>query len=56
MNGKRKFILACTVILLSAGMVFAGKMDAPFWVQLALGALAIFAGANVVDKMKGGQG
>lgn len=56
MNGKRKFILCLVVVLVSAAMVFADKMEAPFWVQLALGALGIFATANVVDKMKGGQG
>lgn len=56
MNGKRKFLATMTIILLSAAMVFVGKMDAPFWVQLTLGALAIFSGANVYDKMKGGAG
>lgn len=56
MNGKRKFYLSCGVILLSAGMVFAGRLEGAGWITLATMALGIYAGANVVDKKLGGSG
>jgi hypothetical protein len=56
MNGVRKFWLSVGVIVLSAGMVFADKLAEGGWVTIATLALTIYAGANVIDKMKGGAG
>lgn len=56
MNGKRKFVMSILVILLSATMVFAGKMEWSGWVTLATLALGIYGAANVVDKKLGGAG
>ena len=56
MNGKRKFVLSMVVICLSAAMVFVSKMDWGGWVTIATLALSIYAGANVIDKIKGGAG
>lgn len=56
MNGRRKFILSVAVILLSAAMVFMGKLDQGGWVTIATLALGLYAAANVVDKKMGGTG
>ena len=56
MNGRRKFILSVGVILLSAAMVFMGKLDQGGWVTVATLALSLYAASNVVDKKLGGAG
>lgn len=56
MNGKRKFILSCGIVLFSALMVFAGKMESGGWVTIATLALGLYAASNVVDKKLGGHG
>jgi len=45
-----KFILTCLVMLLSYGLIFVGKLDAKLWFEFAIGSLAIYSTANVVQK------
>lgn len=56
MTGRRKFYMSLLVILLSAAMVFTGKMEAAGWITLASLALSIYVAGNVTDKKLGGQG
>ncbi len=35
MNGKRKYSLTWAVLVLSAAMVFAGKIDGAGWITIA---------------------
>lgn len=56
MNGSRKFILSAAIILLSAGMVFAAKLDGGAWVTIATLCLGLYAAGNVIDKKFGGAG
>lgn len=56
MTGKRKFILSSAIVVFSAIMVFAGKLDGGAWVTIATLALGLYAASNVVDKKLGGVG
>lgn len=56
LSGKRKFALSIAIILLSAVMVFTGKLDGGAWVTIATLALGLYAAANVADKRLGGAG
>lgn len=48
----RKFLATCGVILLSYAALWGDKLSGDQFVTLALFALGIFAGANVVAKHK----
>lgn len=56
MNGKRKFMVTGFVLVSSAVMVFAGKMEGAGWITLATLCLSIYGAQNIVDKKMGGQG
>ena len=55
-TGNRKFALTLIVLGMSFAALMADKLEGGGWVTLATLALSIYGAANVVDKMKGGQG
>lgn len=47
---SRKFLSTMLVIFMAYGLVFAGKLDAKAWLDMAVIGVGIYAGANVAQK------
>ena len=47
---SRKFILTVLVLLLSYGLVFAGKLDSKTWFEFATIGIGLYSTANVISK------
>lgn len=55
-RGWRKFALASFFAIASTAALFAGKLDAHAYVELAGAVLFLYGGSNVLDKRLGGLG
>lgn len=48
---SRKFIITVLVALMSYALVWSGKLDAKSWFEWAVGLVAVYSGANVLNKL-----
>lgn len=55
-NGTRKFMLAAFGSLVSVGLCYFGHITGSEWVEVQALILALYGGANVMDKKFGGNG